>query len=129
MEVTVEVQCGRCKKTQARSLTLQEAQALEAKDGAKTELAAALPELINAALTDDHPDIIIAIRQPEGTYNVESLDNLCDAPDKKRNKGCASRVSFLLGDILMTNPPPEKKKAPAPSKGKGKGNGKGNAGK
>ncbi len=108
MEVLVEVKCGRCGKTDTRSLTLEEAQALSAKTDAKDAMSAELAAELNSILGDDHPDVVIAIREGE-FYNIQTLDSLCDAPDAKRNKGCKTRVDTLLGDIFMTNEPPKKK--------------------
>ena len=116
MEVTVEVSCGRCDKKEKRSLSLEEAQALGVKTDQKAELEASLEETLNDTLTVDHPDLIIAVRNDTGGYDIKHLDSLCDAPGAKRNKGCKNRVETLLGDIFMTNEVASKKKKPAAKK-------------
>lgn len=117
MEVIVEVKCGRCSKKDNRSLSLEEAQALSAKADKKNELEADLQSALNTILTSDHPDIIIAIRaEGADAYAIKHLDNLCDAPGAKRNKGCKTRVETLLGDIFMTNEVPPKAKKPSVKK-------------
>jgi len=116
MEVTVEVSCGRCAKKEKRALSLEEAQALGVKTDRKAELESELQESLNKVLSSDHPDVVIAVRNESGGYDVKHLDSLCDVPDAKRNKGCKNRVDTLLGDIFMTNEPSPKKKKPAVKK-------------
>lgn len=79
------------------------------KSEAKDELNEKLSEEVNAILSSEHPDYIFLARNEGGTYDVKTLDSLCDAPDAKRNKGCRTRVETLLGDIFMTNEAPKKK--------------------
>jgi hypothetical protein len=45
------------------------------------------------------PTVVMFIRKGEG-YEVKTLDNLCEKPDAKRNKGCATRVNELMKDIF-----------------------------
>ena len=118
MDVTVQLECGRCSKSAARSLSLDEAQSIVERAESKEELAEDLTSQLNTILTDDHPSLVIAVRQADGTYTVKTLDDLCDAPDAKRNKGCKARVDALIKDIFMENPPTEKKRKPSAKKKK-----------
>ncbi len=116
MDVTIETKCGRCGKTEARSLSLDEAQALGAKMDARTELAVNLGHELNSVLSTEHPDIVIARRNANGEYDVQTLDNLCDIPDAKRNRGCLSRVEALMNEVFMVAPAKPKNKKPSAKK-------------
>lgn len=120
MNVIAEIKCDRCSKIDKRSLTLEEAQALGDREKVKEEKAQNLELELNQLLTENHPDIIIAIRDSEDSYTVKSINNLCIAgPEAKRNRGCKARVDTLISDIFMINKPAPKKVAPkkeAPTK-------------
>ncbi len=109
MEVQVAVNCGRCGKKETRSLSLEGAQELLERTEAKDELNEKLSEELNELLSSEHPDYIFLARNEGDTYDVKTLDSLCDSPDAKRNKGCKTRIETLLGDIFMTNEAPKKK--------------------
>lgn len=117
MEVTVELKCGRCGKVEPRALSLAAAQQLSENEAQKDEALEHLPELLNQKLGPEHPDVIVVIRNSDGAYEIQTLDNLCSSPDAKRNKGCQARVQTLLDDMFMRNPKAPKK---APSKPKQK---------
>lgn len=119
MEVTVELTCGRCGKIDAKSLTLEEAQALSDKEKEKALALENLPVKFNEAFNRNYPDVIIATRTPSGAYEVHTLDNLCTLPNAKRNKGCDARVRALLDDMFMRNPKPANKQTPKAKKKKG----------
>jgi len=122
MEVTVKTQCGRCGKSEEKVMGLEDAQALEAKEANLQELVTRLGPQLNELLTIDHPDLVIASKNSDGTYSVETLDNLCSSPEAKRNKGCLGRVHTLIDDMFMRNQP-AKKKTVAKKNGKNGKNG------
>jgi len=113
MEVTVSINCGRCGKKETKSLSLEAAQELLEKSETETTVRDELTAALNELLGDEHPDVVIATRTDDGVYDVKTLDALCDTPGAKRNKGCKSRVTTLIGDIFMTNEPAPSKKKPA----------------
>ena len=108
MEVTVETNCSRCGKSESKTMGLAEAQALESKGVAEKQLISDLKDQLGSILTADHPDLVIASKNDDGTYSVQTLDNLCYSPDAKRNKGCVQRVRTLLDEMFMRNQPAKK---------------------
>jgi hypothetical protein len=100
----VEQTWGRCGRTDEQTLDAQEVMALDERDAACDQADQNVEALINESLSEFHPDVVIAVRNAEGRYTVKGLRNLCDQPDAKRNKGCATRVQTLVDDIFMVNP-------------------------
>jgi hypothetical protein len=91
---------------------------------------------LNVALA---PAVILFVRKGDH-YEVKTLDNLCEKPDAKRNKGCATRVTELLKDIFELHTGEKKERKPRtpkdpsappkePNKDKGGNGSKGRGGK
>ncbi len=117
MDVKIKSSCGRCNKSEEKTVTLEQAAALNtAAQNEKRqfdEFTVAVTQAIeDAGYGDDGPEVIVIHRNPAKGYNVLQLSNMCSSPDAKRNRGCKARVEYLLKEIFMTNP----KKAPAPKK-------------
>lgn len=111
--IKVESICGRCGRTEEATMGMQEAMDLDRVDEARDAADEALKETLNDALDESYPDVIVAVRQEDGSYRVKGLRNLCDQPNAKRNKGCATRVKALVNDVFMVpNPKPAKKVVP-----------------
>lgn len=121
MEVKLETQCPRCGKKTEKAVPLEVAQEL-AERQAQAKLAADkftndLKNLYNA--TTGLPDIVTIFRPMQGDDRESPVvwffkDDLCDAPDAKRNKGCIARVRTLLEEIYFpgTKKAPRKPRAP-----------------
>lgn len=117
MQVKIEIGCGRCKRVEEKTVSLEEAQRIESTAVERLKLAEELPGLLNSQLNQKHPDLIVMYRAP-GTeaYDVKSMSNLCSSPDAKRNKGCEARVISLLHEISLQLPKPVKPKKEPGSK-------------
>lgn len=112
--IKVENICGRCGRTEEESMDMATAMRLEALDEARDVTDNKLEQTLNDALDDTYPDVIIAVRDAEGSYTVKGQRNLCDQPKAKRNKGCATRVKALIDDIFMVPKPKTSKKPKIP---------------
>ena len=135
MDVKVKVKCGRCSKSEEKSVSLEAAQKM---DGAQIEadrkfedFAAGVKEVVGSVgYEEDGPEVIVMVRTATG-YDIKQLSNMCSTPEAKRNKGCQSRVDYLVKEIFLQNPKkpstPKSKDnsggAAPPNNGKGK-NGK-----
>lgn len=106
----VETLCGRCGRTDEVTMDMAAAVDLEKEDEVRNEADENLAEVLNGVLNANYPDVIVATRNPDGSYVVKGLRNLCDQPSAKRNKGCFTRVQALVNDIFMVPKPPPKKK-------------------
>lgn len=113
--IKVETICGRCGRTEEETMDMQEAMELDKKDEARDVSDKALESTINEVLDDTYPDVIIAVRNEDGSYTVKGQRNLCDQPSAKRNKGCATRVKALIADIFYVSKPKKPKTTPATS--------------
>jgi hypothetical protein len=109
MNVTVQTQCGRCGKKDNKEMSLGAAQELETAEKNREQNVMELKLQLEQLLTDEHPDLIVLSRTSNG-YDVNTLDNMCDAPDAKRNRGCASRVKTLVNEMFLLNGAAPKKK-------------------
>jgi len=118
MEVVVKDVCGRCSKAVAKTVDAEAMTALlkdeQAKKTATEELIATLTA-VDATLT---PEIVVLVKGNTG-YMVETLDNLCTAPEgAKRRTGCSTRVMNLIEEIFLKKEPKKNtSKAAAPKKG------------
>ena len=109
----VETLCGRCGRTEEVTMDMAAAVNLDKEDEVRNESDGNLAEVLNGVLNASYPDVIVASRNPDGSYTVKGLRNLCDQPSAKRNKGCFTRVHALMNDIFMVpNPKPKKKEEP-----------------
>jgi hypothetical protein len=130
MEVKVPMKCGRCGKTEEKSVQMEEAQALVDEINKKAEVLAKLKDYAGS-LPANAPAVIMFMQSGDG-FKVKTLDNLCEKPDAKRNKGCATRVNELLKDIFELHTGEKKERKPRtpkdpnapPKETKGKKNGK-----
>lgn len=117
MKVVLKDTCGRCQRVTSREVGWDEASKIHAE---KTEEASARVTVvadIKAALeaTPNGAGIVMlfGIRQPDGTYTVTALNDLCTGTaDAQRLTGCVSRVNGLLSEIFMTAPKPLKVRKP-----------------
>jgi len=117
MIVTVEKKCGRCGKVEKQNMELEEAQALEERDTAMDAAEDSLEELLNDTLDDNHPDIIVAVRDEDGNYKVKSLRGLCVTKNAKKNRGCAHRVADLLQEVFQVKKSKKKPKVEPDTEG------------
>jgi len=109
MKVVLKETCGRCQRVTSHEVSWNEAAEIHTE---KTEEAAAritVVEDIKAALeaTPNGAGIamLFGIKQPDGTYEVTALNDLCTGTaDAQRLTGCVSRVNGLLSEIFMTAP-------------------------
>ena len=109
----VETLCGRCGRTEEVTMDMAAAVDLDKEDEARDVADQGLEKTLNEVLDESYPDIVVAVRNKDGSYAVKGLRNLCDQPGAKRNKGCATRVKALINDIFMVpNPKPKKKEEP-----------------
>ncbi len=124
MDVTVKDVCGRCAKSTEKAVDAEQMMELlkeeREKKTARDELIAAIREQ-DTTLT---PDIVVLVKGTDG-YMVETLDNLCTAPeDAKRRTGCYARVMTLIEEIFLKKksskkaPPKEKESKKVPPKEK-----------
>lgn len=124
MDVTVETQCSRCDRKDEKRVSLEVAQQMEQqvheRETVQHEVMSDLEEMLQK-LGSNAPALMIARQTPNGAFEIRALNDLCHAPEAKRNKGCQTRVDFLVKEIFMENPKPEPKPK-APGKGKGKKN-------
>jgi len=122
MQVKIETTCGRCKRVEEKTVSLEAATAIESLATERAQAAEKLSELLNSHLGVVHPDLIILYRSPNmDKYAVESMSDLCSTPDAKRNKGCEARVVSLLKEIYLRDLPkkpskPKKEPGPKPLK-------------
>lgn len=131
MEVKVPIKCGRCGRTEERSVQMEAAQAMVEEINQKAAVLTNLKQMAGSIDTKLGPALVLFVRKGDG-YEVKTLDNLCEKPDAKRNKGCATRVNELMKDIFDLHAGEKKERKPrtpkdpnAPPKEKGKGkNGK-----
>lgn len=128
MEVKVPLKCGRCGRTEEKLVQMETAQAMVEEINQKSVILKNLKEMAGSIDSKLGPNVVLFIRKGEG-YEVKTLDNLCEKPDAKRNKGCATRVTELLKDIFELHTGEKKERKPrtpkdpnAPPKEKG-GNG------
>lgn len=134
MEVKVPLKCGRCGRTEEKLVQMETAQAMVEEINQKATILTNLKSMAQSIDSKLGPTVILFIRKGEG-YEVKTLDNLCEKPDAKRNKGCATRVNELMKDIfeLHTGEKKERKprtpKTPKPEGDKGSNGSKGRGGK
>lgn len=135
MEVKVPLKCGRCGKAEEKLVPMETAQALVEEINQKAVELTNLKNMASSLNVKLAPAVILFVRKGEG-YEVKTLDNLCEKPDAKRNKGCATRVAELLKDIFELHTGEKKERKPrtpkdpnAPPKEKGSNGNKGRGGK
>lgn len=131
MDVKVETKCGRCGRTEEKSMALEAAGKMEQESTLRAEAAANLKDAFNEKFgSSGYPDIVVAVRNSGGDYTVNTLDGLCSREGAARNRGCKTRVANLIDEIFTVAAPKKraapKKEPPAeppkknPPKGKGK---------
>lgn len=130
MEVKVPLKCGRCGRTEEKSVPMETAQTMVEEINRKAQALAGLKDFASGLDPALSPAVILFVRK-ENLYEVKTLDNLCEKPDAKRNKGCAARVTELLKDIFELHLGEKKERKPrapkdpnAPPKEKNGKNGK-----
>jgi hypothetical protein len=135
MEVKVPLKCGRCGRTEEKLVQMETAQAMVEEINQKAVILKNLKEMAGSIDSKLGPNVVLFIRKGEG-YEVKTLDNLCEKPDAKRNKGCATRVNELMKDIFDLHAGEKKERKPrtpkdpnAPPKEKGGNGSKGRGGK
>lgn len=101
MNIKVPTKCSRCGRVSETELPLEEVSHIVENEAARKN---AIEEFTRAVLdtTDvpNLPDVIIIHKDADGSLVIESHDNLCSL-DGKRNKGCKSRVNYLIEDIMF----------------------------
>jgi hypothetical protein len=84
-----------------RELPLEEVSSLVDDELARKNALEDLKKMIlDTADVPNLPDVMILHKNEDGELITESLDNLCSL-DGKRNKGCKSRVNYLIEDIMF----------------------------
>lgn len=121
MDVKIEIQCERCQKKNEKILPLEQAQGLEQRqverDTAFREFGNKVTEMYN----DNLPELIMIQKSPSQDVTLYSLNDLCTAPDAKRNKGCKARVDALITEIFTPiKKKTTKKSTPKTTKDNGK---------
>lgn len=111
MEVKVPIKCGRCGRTEERLVQMEAAQALVEEINQKAAILSNLKQMAGSIDTKIGPSVIMFVRKGD-VYEVKTLDNLCEKPDAKRNKGCATRVTELLKDIFELHAGEKKERKP-----------------
>ena len=99
MEVKVPMTCGRCGRSDEKTVSIETAQALVNEITSKSEVLTNLKAYGEQLDKNLSPAVILYLRTSDG-YILKTLDNLCQKPDAKRNKGCNARVNELLKDIF-----------------------------
>jgi hypothetical protein len=101
MNIKVPTKCSRCGRVSEAELPLEEVSHIVENEMVRKN---AIEEFTRAVLdtTDvpNLPDVILIHKNSDGELIIESHDNLCSL-DGKRNKGCKSRVNYLLEDIMF----------------------------
>jgi hypothetical protein len=100
MDVKIETKCGRCGRKSETSVSLDRAS--EIVNGDK-EKASALEDLVTKIREYDVsllPEVMTFVKNEDGEYDIETLDNLCEL-DGKRNRGCKARVKYLVEDMMF----------------------------
>lgn len=101
MNIKVPTKCERCGRMSERELPLEEVSRLVDDELARKNALEELKKMIlDTADVPNLPDVMILHKNEDGELVTESLDNLC-ALDGKRNKGCKSRVNYLIEDIMF----------------------------
>jgi hypothetical protein len=120
MDVKIKAKCGRCNKAEEKTVSLETASSMdEAREDADRkfgEFTDVVKDAVQSLEWDKNgPELIVMGRTDTG-YEVRQLSDMCNAPDAKRNKGCVSRVKYLIKELFMENP----KKPSTPKKPKDK---------
>lgn len=101
MNIKVPTKCERCGRMSERELPLEEVSSLVDDELARKNALEDLKKMIlDTADVPNLPDVMILHKNEDGELITESLDNLCSL-DGKRNKGCKSRVNYLIEDIMF----------------------------
>jgi len=122
MDVKVQVKCGRCSKSEEKTVTLEGAAEMDEAqldaDRKFGDFTAGVKEVVGTVgYQESGPEVIVMQRTDTG-YEIRQLSDMCSTPDAKRNKGCKSRVDYLVKEIFLQNPKkpatPKKPKDPPP---------------
>jgi len=101
VNIKVPTTCERCGRMSERELPLEEVSSLVDNEQARKEAFEDFTNLVTGLPSHENlPDVIILHKNEKGQFVTESLNNLC-ALDGKRNKGCKSRVNYLIEDIMF----------------------------
>jgi hypothetical protein len=100
MDVKIETKCGRCGRKSETSVSLDRASEIVNGDKEKTSALKELTESIRNYDSKLLPDVLILVKNDDGEYDIEALDDLCEL-DGKRNRGCKARVKYLVEDLMF----------------------------
>lgn len=120
MDVKIKAKCGRCNKAEEKTVTLEQASNLEEAqldaDRKFEDFTGVVKDAIEKLEYDKKGPEVIVMQRTETGYEIRQLSDMCSAPDAKRNKGCQSRVDYLVKEMFLQNP----KKPSTPKKPKDK---------
>ena len=100
MDVKIETKCGRCGRKSEASVSLDRASEIVNGDKEKANALDDLVAKIREYDADLLPEVMTFVKNEDGEYDIETLDNLCEL-DGKRNKGCKARVKYLVEDMMF----------------------------
>jgi hypothetical protein len=101
MNIKVPTKCARCGRVSEAELPLEEVNSIVDNELARKNALEDLKKMIlDTADVPNLPDAVILHKNEDGELVIEALDNLCSL-DGKRNKGCKSRVNYLIEDIMF----------------------------
>jgi len=101
MNIKVPTKCSRCGRVSEAELPLEEVNSIVDNELARKNALEEFENLVTGLPShEDLPDVVIVHKDANGKLVIEALDNLCSL-DGKRNKGCKSRVNYLIEDIMF----------------------------
>lgn len=101
MNIKVPTKCARCGRVNEVELPLEEVNSIVDNELARKKALEELKTMIlDNADVPNLPEAVILHKNEDGELIIEALDNLCSL-DGKRNKGCKSRVNYLIEDIMF----------------------------
>lgn len=115
MILTVTKECGRCGRQTEMEVSLDDAKNLAENDKLRNGVVDTIKNFASDINPELGPDLIIMTKGADGKYGVKTLSNLCNPTngngdgEKKRNRGCVTRVETLVNDIFMVSDPADKK--------------------
>lgn len=101
MNIKVPTKCSRCGRVSETELPLEDvANIVENETARKNAIEEFTRTVLDTTDVPNLPDVIIIHKNADGELVIESHDTLCSL-DGKRNRGCKSRVNYLIEDIMF----------------------------
>lgn len=97
MQVLVTTNCPRCNKKATKSVSLEDANALEANQEKVNKGLAQFESTLAKEMADCAVEsfIVVAFKDADGSIGKKTLTGLCEGP-----RSCSARVSTLINEIF-----------------------------